>query len=138
VAKCVFPRPGLPQKYDRLLARQVSTFAQIPNQRRRNVRRDLEVELLQRLHRRQVCFLNPPRDRLAFAFLYFPFQQRFQITQVRLLLFHGFSGQTRELSSQCWQPQLFGVLLDGRLLHRPRRGAHWITSVTGQFGRNRS
>ena len=35
-----------------------------------------EVELLQRLHRREARFLNPPRHRPVIAFLYFRFQQR--------------------------------------------------------------
>ena len=98
----------------------------------------LEVELLQRLHRREARFLNPPRHRLAIAFLDFRFQQRLQITQVRLLLFHRFFGQARKLLAQRGQSQLLGILLDRGLLHRLDGGAHWITSVAGQFGRNRS
>ena len=97
----------------------------------------LEVELLQRLHRREARFLNPPRHRPVIAFLYFRFQQRLQITQVRLLLFHRFFGQARKLIAQRGQSQLFGILPDRRLQDR-LGGAHWITSVAGQFGRNRS
>ena len=101
------------------------------------MRHNLEVELLQRLHRREARFLNPPRHRPVIAFLYFGFQQRLQITQVRLLFFHCFFGQARKLIAQRGQSQLFGVLQDRRLQDR-FGGAHWITSVASQVGRNRS
>jgi hypothetical protein len=87
------------------------------------MRHHLEIELLQRLHRRKVRFLNPPRHRPVIAFLHFRFQQRLQITQVRLLLFHGFFGQARKLIAQRGQSQLFGILLDRRLQDR-LGGAH--------------
>src|ERR1700681_275793 len=99
--------------------------------------RTLKVELLQCLHRRESRFLNPPRHRLAIPFLDLGFQQRLQITQVRLLLFHGLFGQVHELIAQRWQVQLFGILQDRGLLQW-LGSAHWITSVASQLGRNRS
>ena len=57
-----------------------------------------------------------PRHCPLIAFLQFRCQQRLQIAQVRLFLFHRFFGQARKLIAQRGQTQLFGVLLDGRYL----------------------
>jgi len=69
----------------------------------------------------------------AIAFLDLGFEQRLQITQVRLLLAHRFFGQAGELVGQGRQIELPGVLLNRGLLNR-LRCAHWTTSVaTGKF-----
>ena len=101
-----------------LLAGQITAFAQAPQQRRRNVRRVLEVEVFQGLDRRKVGFLDASRHGPAIAFFDLCFQQHLQVAQVRLLLAHGFIGQAGGLIAQCGQVELLGILLDRVQLHR--------------------
>ena len=57
----------------------------------------LEIKFLQRLHPGKMRVLNPPRNCLAIALFDLRSQQRFQITQVRLLLLDRFFSQAYEL-----------------------------------------
>src|ERR1035441_6599218 len=64
-----------------------------------------EVELIERLHARQVSILDPPCDGVAFAFFQFGCQQSFQISQVSESLLDGLFGQRRALVGHGGQTQ---------------------------------
>src|ERR1035437_9927284 len=57
------PGPGFTEKNRWFLARQVSAFAQVPHHRCWNVRCALEIEFLQRFHRRETRFLKLDNDK---------------------------------------------------------------------------
>lgn len=61
---------------------------------------------------------DPPRHRVRFSLLHFRSQQRFQITQMTLLLLDGKFGYLHELSSDGRQLEALGILPGRRLLHR--------------------
>jgi len=55
--------------------------------------------IVQRLHAWQSCILDPPGDRVAFAFLQLRGQQSFQVAQISLSLFGGYISQRGALIS---------------------------------------
>src|SRR5450432_100251 len=114
---------------DRLAALEIAALGQITDERRRNVRRRLKFELLQRLQLRQVRFLQSPRDSIVFALLELRSEQRFEIANVTLLLLDGFFRQARKLSAKRGQSQLLGVGTDGGLLQGDRWRAHCTTAA---------
>jgi len=87
-----------------------------------------ESELLERFHLGEVRLLNPPGHRVAIALFHFRLEQRFQITEMTLLLANGLFGHLQKLSTNGAQPQLLGILPDRGLLYG---GAHWITPLVG-------
>ena len=105
--------------------------------RRRNVRFAFKVELFQSLCGRETRLLYPPLHRPLAPIVHFRFHQRFEVTQMAVLLFHRLVGQTLKMSTDRRQTQLFGVLPDRRLIQYLSARAHCSTSV-GRFGSNRS
>ena len=87
-----------------------------------------ESELLERFYLGEVRLLNPSGHRVAIALFHFRPEQRFQITEMTLLLADGLFGYLRKLSADGGQPQLLGILPDGGLLCR---GAHCSTPLVG-------
>jgi hypothetical protein len=103
---------------DGFLALQILALTQLLDQGHGDVRRSQKIELLQCLDRREVGLLDAPDYVPAIAFLDLGFEQRLQITQVRLLLPHRFFGQVGELVGRGGQIELPGVLLNRGLLDR--------------------
>src|SRR5262249_36975930 len=91
-----------------------------------------KVELLQRLHPRQMRVAQPSRDQPLLAILEFGLQQRFQITQMGAPLARRLVGELGTLRSDARQMQGLALVADGgRLQDRALRthdAASWSSS----------
>jgi len=85
-------RAALPDQRHRLGPRDVTSFGQFADFRRRNLRRPSELELFQRFHPWQLGIVQPVRNRVPVAFLTLHGQQRFQVADVAVVLFHRLLG----------------------------------------------
>ena len=89
----------------RIGAFDVTTLGQFVDLRGRHLRRLAEIEIIQRLHAGQACILDPPGDRVAFAFLQLRGQQSFQVALIGLSLFGGYISQWGALIGHSGQAQ---------------------------------
>jgi hypothetical protein len=97
------------------------------------LRRDLgiarEVELLQRLHARQMSFADTPLDQPLFALLEFGLQQRFEIAEMRPPFTHRPFSQLGALRRDGWHPQQLALLSDGGRFQRDALRVHCATAA---------
>src|SRR5450759_3486666 len=114
-------RSGFPKKNNRLAPLQIAAFRQVPDLRGGKVRRIAERKFLQRFHLGEMGILDPPRYGVLMAVFHFRSQQRFQITQMPLLLLDRFFGHRQKLPSHRRELQLFGILPNRGLLYGNRR-----------------
>src|ERR1700758_23220 len=75
-------------QHDWFTALHISTLGQLPNPRSRNLRGLREIELLQRLHTRELRVANPVADSVTVPLFAFHRQQGFQISDVAVVLLH--------------------------------------------------
>src|ERR1035438_853682 len=107
----------------------VATLSQFVDLGGRDLRSLAEVELIERLHARQMSILDPPGDGVAFALFQFGCQQRFQITQVSESLLDGLFGQRRALIGHGGQTQGAALLCNSGLFQVVGGGLHACTSM---------
>ena len=75
----------------------VAALSEVAHLRRGDQWRLGVVEFVERFHSRQVCFFDPPLDRISLPFFDLGGQQNLQITGVCFLLTHRLLGQSAEL-----------------------------------------
>ena len=92
-----FPSAGFTDQKYWLGALEIAAFGQGADARCRDVRRLREIELLQRLHPRQMCILKAQFDGAPFTILDLALEQSFQVVKMRVVLLARFLSQRREL-----------------------------------------
>src|ERR1022692_3809082 len=121
---------AFPDQHHWLGAFDVASVSQCSNLSRVDLRRLVEVELLQSFEARQIGPLQPVTDRMPVALFHLHRQQCFQITDVILFLAHRLFRQGRKVSADHWHAHRLAVLPHTGLLQRRRLLAHWISSVS--------
>ena len=86
--------PAITDQDDRLSAFDIATLRQFVDLGCRDLRGLAEVELIERLHARQMCILDPPGNGVAFALFQFGNSSECsQISEVSDSLLDGLFGQ---------------------------------------------
>ena len=107
----------------------VATLSQFVDLGGLDLRSLAEVELIERLHARQMSILDPPCDGVALALFQFRCQQRFQVAQISQSLLDGLFGQRCALVGHGRQTQDTTLLRNGGLFQVVGGGLHECTSM---------
>src|ERR1019366_6978972 len=108
------------------------------NLRRWNLRRLVEVKLLQRLHPRQARVMNALLHRVPVALFGFHRQQRLQIANVVALLLPRLLRQRDEVRADHRDAQRLAVLLYAGMFQNLSGWIHRATSATSSSSRSYS
>src|SRR5580704_4068511 len=120
-------RPALTDEYHRFAACDISALGQLPNPGRRYLRRLREIKFLQGLHPRQLRIANPVADGVPIPLLALHRQQRFQVSNMTVILFGGLLRHGYEVGSHRRHPHGFAILPHAGLLQTLGRVLHWIS-----------
>src|ERR1700691_3128324 len=114
-------------EHHRFASRDVPAFSQLPNPGRRNLRRLREIKFLHGFHPRQLRIANPVADGVPVPLLALQRQQRFQVSNMTVILLGGLLRHGYEVGSHRRHPHRFAILPHAGLLQTLRRILHWMS-----------